>query len=110
MIAADWIDSTMANNYITLCAEPSGFVELKRDQPKPSLDVAYKAIDTKCVALADHYVPKGVTVFVADNGIAEGKVPNFVGTRLVRYPYPLHGNVFVYFKDTSKRARQFFGV
>jgi hypothetical protein len=96
-------------NYITLTIEPSGLVVLKRDQKKPEYD-QIKAAVGGLIAPVDYACPPGVSAFVNDEGICLNMPANPVASQMTKYPQLLFGNCFVFFKDTSKRARKFFGV
>jgi hypothetical protein len=89
--------------------EPNGFVELKRDQPKPTLKDMQQAVGG-LITPVDYNTPQGVQAYVNDEGILLNMPFNPIATRMLKYPGQLFGNAFVCFKDTSKRARQFFGV
>lgn len=96
-------------NYITLTIQPSGLVEIKRDQPKPDLRTSQKAVGG-LIAPVEYGTPPGVSAYVNDEGIIMGLTPNPTASLMLKYPQLLCGNAFVFFKDTSKRARKFFGV
>jgi hypothetical protein len=95
--------------YITLTIEPSGFVEVKRDQPEPTLADMQKAVGG-LIQSVDYGCPPGVQAYVNEEGWLLSMEPNPHASRILKFPQALAGTAFVRFKDTSKRARKFFGV
>ena len=99
----------MAKLYITMTIAPSGFIEIKRDQPKPKLDVMQAGVGG-LIAPVDYACPRGVNAFVNDEGICLGMRRNRVAEQMTQYPGQLYGPCFIYFGQDNKRNREFMGV
>lgn len=97
--------------YTRLTIQPDGTVEVELQKPKPSLALMQEAVGGY-IEPVDFFLKRKVwqhiVAYCNEEFAYRDPRPNLLGTRAVGWHHMLSGPIFIFFSDSSEKARKHF--